>query len=61
MKKYTRILGISVLCLGLALTAPMSVWAASATEDQAEENQTTDWVFDEYGLLSGEEKEELNQ
>lgn len=61
MKKYTRILGISVLCLGLALTAPMSVWAAVATEDQAEENQTTDWVFDEYGLLSGEEKEELNQ
>ena len=61
MKKYTRILGISVLCLGLALTAPMSVWAAAATEDQAEENQTTDWVFDEYGLLSGEEKEELNQ
>ena len=61
MKKYTRIFGISVLCLGLALTAPMSVWAAAATEDQAEENQTTDWVFDEYGLLSGEEKEELNQ
>lgn len=61
MKKYTRILGISVLCLGLALTAPMSVWAAAATEDQAEENKTTDWVFDEYGLLSGEEKEELNQ
>ena len=61
MKKYTRILGISVLCLGLALTAPMSVWASAATEDQAEENQTTDWVFDEYGLLSGEEKEELNQ
>ena len=61
MKKYTRIFGISVLCLGLALTAPMSVWASAATEDQAEENQTTDWVFDEYGLLSEEEKEELNQ
>ena len=62
MKKYISFLGIIVLSLGLLLAGPSAVMAADVeSTEQTEENQTTGWIFDEYGLLSQEEKQELNQ
>lgn len=71
MRKKYRFLGCMLLCMGLTLVNPGTVFATSETREVASDENTdgneeelyeiTDWVFDDYGILTDDEKETLNQ